>query len=52
VTTSLDKLGYRIDQNGDEITRELIEETILSNIELILKRIPNEPLDWNVGEFI
>ena len=52
VTTSLDKLGYRIDQNGDEITRELIEETILSNIELILKRIPNEPLDWDVGEFI
>jgi len=52
VTTSLDKLGYRMNQNGDEITRELIEETILSNIELILKRIPNEPLDWNVGEFI
>lgn len=52
VTTSLDKLGYRMNQNGDEITRELIEETILSNIELILKRTPKDPLDWNIGEFI
>ncbi len=52
VTTSLDKLGYRMNQNGDEITRELIEETILSNIELILKRKPKDPLDWDIGEFI
>jgi len=52
VTTSLDKLGYRMNQNGDEITRELIEETILSNIELILKRTPKDPLDWKIGEFI
>ncbi len=52
VTTSLDKLGYRMNQNGNEITRELIEETILSNIELILKRTPKDPLDWNIGEFI
>jgi lipoate-protein ligase B len=52
VTTSLDKLGYRMNKNEDEITRELIEETILSNIELILKRTPKDPLDWNIGEFI
>ena len=52
VTTSLDKLGYRMNKNEDEITRELIEETILSNIELILKRTPKDPLDWKIGEFI
>ena len=52
VTTSLDKLGYRMNKNEDEITRELIEETILSNIELILKRKPKDPLDWDIGEFI
>lgn len=51
MTTSLDKLGYRINQEGEEITRELLEEAILSNIELILKRSPEDPLEWNIGEY-
>ncbi len=51
MTTSLDKLGYRMNQEGEEITRELLEEAILSNIELILKRSPEDPLEWNIGEY-
>jgi lipoate-protein ligase B len=51
MTTSLDKLGYRMNQEGEKITRELLEEAILSNIELILKRSPEDPLEWNIGEY-
>ena len=49
-TTSLDKLGYNKNLNGGKITRELLEKTILSNIELILDRVPNAPLEWNLEE--
>ncbi len=49
-TTSLDKLGYNKNLNGGEITRELLEKTILSNIELILDRVPNAPLEWDLEE--
>lgn len=49
-TTSLDKLGYSKNLNGKKITRELLEKTILSNIELILDRVPDAPLEWNLEE--
>ena len=49
-TTSLDKLGYNKNLNGVKITRELLEKTILSNIELILDRVPDAPLEWNLEE--
>ena len=49
-TTSLDKLGYSKNLNGEKITRELLEKTILSNIELILDRVPDAPLEWNLEE--
>ena len=49
-TTSLDKLGYSKNLNGKKITRELLEKTILSNIELILDRVPNAPLEWDLEE--
>jgi lipoate-protein ligase B len=49
-TTSLDKLGYNSNLNGEKITRELLEKTILSNIELILDRVPNSPLEWDLEE--
>ena len=49
-TTSLDKLGYNKNLNGEKITRELLEKTILSNIELILDRVPDAPLEWNLEE--
>ena len=49
-TTSLDKLGYSKNLNGKKITRELLEKTILSNIELILDRVPDAPLEWDLEE--
>ena len=49
-TTSLDKLGYGYTPNGEKITRRLLEKTILSNIELILDRVPNAPLEWDLEE--
>ena len=49
-TTSLDKLGYSKNLNGEKITRELLEKTILSNIELILDRVPDAPLEWDLEE--
>ncbi|MDC0852175.1 lipoyl(octanoyl) transferase LipB [Euryarchaeota archaeon] len=49
-TTSLDKLGYNKNLNGEKITRELLEKTILSNIELILDRVPDAPLEWDLEE--
>lgn len=47
-TTSLDKLGYETNQNGEKITRELLEKTILDNIELILDRTPSKPVNWDI----
>ena len=52
VTTSLDKLGYNTDINGGKITRELLEKKIISNIESVLGRIPDEPIEWKIEEFI
>mgnify|MGYP006161135917 FL=1 len=52
VTTSLDKLGYNTDINGVKITRELLEKKIISNIESVLGRIPDEPIEWKIEEFI
>tara|TARA_B110000093_G_C12971629_1_gene412882 strand:+ start:5934 stop:6542 length:609 start_codon:yes stop_codon:yes gene_type:complete len=52
VTTSLDKLGYNTDINGEKITRELLEKKIISNIESVLGRIPDEPIEWKIEEFI
>ena len=47
-TTSLDKLGYSKNLNGEKITRELLEKTILDNIELILDRTPSKPVNWDI----
>lgn len=52
VTTSLDKLGYNTDIKGGKITRELLEKKIISNIESVLGRIPDEPIEWKIEEFI
>ena len=49
-TTSLDKLGYGYTPNGEKITRRLLEKTILSNIELILDRVPDVPIEWDIEE--
>ena len=49
-TTSVDKLGYSKNLYGKKITRELLEKTILSNIELILDRVPDAPLEWDLEE--
>ena len=48
VTTSLDKLGYKTSGDGEDITRELLEETLLSHIEGILGRKPNKITEWNL----
>jgi|TARA_B110000495_G_C22970328_1_gene569453 lipoate-protein ligase B len=52
VTTSLDKLGYKTDGNGENITRESLEKKLLSNIESILGRVPIESIEWDVKELI
>lgn len=52
VTTSLDKLGYNTDTNGEKITREFLEKKIISNIESVLGRIPDESIEWKIEEFI
>jgi len=41
-TTSLDKLGYTTNNDGEKITKKLLEDTLISNIEEILNRIPVE----------
>ena len=41
-TTSLEKLGYTTDNNGEKITKKLLEDTLISNIEEILNRMPVE----------
>ena len=48
VTTSLNKLGYTHDNEGKMIDRSRLEKALLSNIEKVLGRIPQEPLDWIV----
>lgn len=44
-TTSLEKLGYTTNNDGEKITKKLLEDTLISNIEEILNRMPVE------GEF-
>ena len=44
-TTSLEKLGYTTNNDGEKITKKLLEDTLISNIEEILNRMPIE------GEF-
>ena len=46
VTTSLDKLGYTHDKEGKLIDRDRLEKSLISNIERVLERIPQKPLDW------
>jgi len=41
-TTSLDKLGYTTNNDGEKITKKLLEDTLISNIEEILNRMPVE----------
>ena len=41
-TTSLEKLGYTTNNDGAKITKKLLEDTLISNIEEILNRIPVE----------
>lgn len=41
-TTSLEKLGYTTNNDGEKITKKLLEDTLISNIEEILNRIPVE----------
>ena len=41
-TTSLEKLGYTTNNDGEKITKKLLEDTLISNIEEILKRMPVE----------
>ena len=52
VTTSLDKLGHNTDINGEKITRELLEKKIISNIESVLGRTPDETIEWKIEDFI
>jgi len=47
-TTSLDKLGHTHDEEGKIIDRERLEIALISNIESVLGRIPQKPLDWSV----
>lgn len=50
-TTSLEKLGYK-KNNDQKITRELLENTLISNIENILNRVPFEEENCNLEEFL
>jgi len=38
----LEKLGYTTNNDGEKITKKLLEDTLISNIEEILNRIPVE----------
>ena len=49
-TTSLEKLGYN-EYNNQQITRELLENTLISNIKEILNREPIEE-DLNLEDFL
>ena len=49
-TTSLEKLGYK-GNNNQQITRELLENTLISNIREILDREPIEE-DLNLEDFL
>ena len=50
-TTSLEKLGYK-KNNDQKITRELLENTLISNIENILNRAPFEEENCNLRRVI
>ena len=50
-TTSLEKLGYK-EYNNQQITRELLENTLISNIQEILNRIPIEEEKMNIEDFL
>ena len=50
-TTSLEKLGYN-EYNNQQITRELLENTLISNIQEILNRKPIEEEKINIGDFL
>ena len=41
-TTSLEKLGYTTNNDGEKITKKLLEDTLISNIKEILNRMPVE----------
>ena len=41
-TTSLEKLGYTTNNDGEKITKKLLEDTLISNIQEILNRMPVE----------
>ena len=41
-TTSLEKLGYTTNNDGEKITKKLLKDTLISNIEEILNRMPVE----------
>tara|TARA_B110000495_G_C23007675_1_gene595568 strand:+ start:1080 stop:1769 length:690 start_codon:yes stop_codon:yes gene_type:complete len=46
VTTSLEKLGHINDKTGSPLDRERLEEAIISNIEEVIDRIPQDPIEW------
>ena len=50
-TTSLEKLGYTTNNDGEKITKKLLEDTLISNIEEILNRIPVEG-EYNFEDFL
>jgi len=50
-TTSLEKLGYN-EYNNQQITRELLENTLISNIQEILNRKPIEEEKINIEDFL
>ena len=50
-TTSLEKLGYK-KNNNQLITRELLENTLISNIEKILNRKPLDEGNYNLEDFL
>ncbi len=50
-TTSLEKLGYN-EYNNHQITRELLENTLISNIQEILNRKPIEEEKINIEDFL
>jgi len=49
-TTSLEKLGYTTNNEGEKISKKLLEDTLISNIEEILNRIPVEG-EYKIEDF-
>ena len=50
-TTSLEKLGYTTNNDGEKITKKLLEDTLISNIEVILIRMPVE-CEYKFDDFL